>query len=366
MKHNMKRLLSLLTGTAMLFAFTACGKSNTSVAEDPIEKYGSDTLKLYNWGEYMGNTLISDFEKQFGVNVIVEYFDSNEMMYTKIQAGDAYDILVPSDYMIERLLANNALQPIDKEMISNISNLAEGVKALPYDPDNTYSVPYFWGTVGIVYNKNNVDLADLEQQGYAILKNTKYKGKLYMYDSERDSFMVALKSLGYSMNTDNEQEIEQAYQWLKELNDTMEPVYVTDEVIDGMMNGNKDLAVVYSGDAVTILNENEDMAFYLPKEGTNVWSDAMVIPANAENPKLANEFINYVLTYDASYGNSEAVGYTSSNKEVIDNISGEGGLYESNPAYLPRIGYDKDEVFKDNIVLKEKLSELWIKVKASQ
>ncbi len=364
MKH--KKLLSLLTSIAMLFSFTACEKSNTSVAEDPIEKYGSDTLKLYNWGEYMGNTLISDFEKQFGVNVIVEYFDSNEMMYTKIQAGDAYDILVPSDYMIERLLANNALQPIDKEMIPNISNLAEGVKALPYDPDNTYSVPYFWGTVGIVYNKNNVDLEDLEQQGYAILKNTKYKGKLYMYDSERDSFMIALKSLGYSMNTDNEQEIEQAYQWLKELNDTMEPVYVTDEVIDGMMNGNKDLAVVYSGDAVTILNENEDMAFYLPKEGTNVWSDAMVIPANAENPKLANEFINYVLTYDASYSNSEAVGYTSSNKEVMDNISGEGGLYESNPAYLPRIGYDKDEVFKDNIVLKEKLSELWIKVKASQ
>ena len=364
MKH--KKLLSLLTSIAMLFSFTACGKSNTSVAEDPIEKYGSDTLKLYNWGEYMGNTLISDFEKQFGVNVIVEYFDSNEMMYTKIQAGDAYDILVPSDYMIERLLANNALQPIDKEMIPNISNLAEGVKALPYDPDNTYSVPYFWGTVGIVYNKNNVDLEDLEQQGYAILKNTKYKGKLYMYDSERDSFMIALKSLGYSMNTDNEQEIEQAYQWLKELNDTMEPVYVTDEVIDGMMNGNKDLAVVYSGDAVTILNDLEDMAFYLPKEGTNVWSDAMVIPANAENPKLANEFINYVLTYDASYSNSEAVGYTSSNKEVMDNISGEGGLYESNPAYLPRIGYDKDEVFKDNIVLKEKLSELWIKVKASQ
>lgn len=364
MKH--KKLLSLLTSIAMLFAFTACGKSNTSVAEDPIEKYGSDTLKLYNWGEYMGNTLISDFEKQFGVNVIVEYFDSNEMMYTKIQAGDAYDVLVPSDYMIERLLANNALQPIDKEMITNISNLTEAIKSLPYDPDNTYSIPYFWGTVGIVYNKNNVDLADLEQQGYAILKNTKYKGKLYMYDSERDSFMVALKSLGYSMNTDNEQEIEQAYKWLKELNDTMEPVYVTDEVIDGMMNGNKDLAVVYSGDAVTILNENEDMGFYLPKEGTNIWSDAMVIPANAENPKLANEFINYVLTYDASYANSEAVGYTSSNKEVMDNISGEGGLYESNPAYLPRTGYDKDEVFKDNIVLKEKLSELWIKVKASQ
>lgn len=365
MKHNIKKILSVLLTATMLFSFTSCGNSSNTPAEDPVEKYGSDTLKLYNWGEYMGDTLISDFEKQFGVNVIVEYFDSNEMMYTKIQAGDAYDILVPSDYMIERLLANNSLQPIDKEMIPNISNLSEGVKGLPYDPDNTYSVPYFWGTVGIVYNKNNVDIKDLEQQGYAILKNPKYKGKLYMYDSERDSFMIALKSLGYSMNTDNEQEIEQAYQWLKELNDTMEPVYVTDEVIDGMMNGNKDLAVVYSGDATTILYENEDMAFYLPKQGTNIWSDAMVIPANAENPKLANEFINYVLTYDASYGNSEAVGYTSSNQEVMDNMSSEGGLYELVPSYIPRTGYEKDEVFQDNAILKEKLSELWIKVKAS-
>ncbi len=187
-----------------------------------------------------------------------------------------------------------------------------------------------------------------------------------MYDSERDSFMIALKSLGYSMNTENEQEIEQAYQWLKELNDTMEPVYVTDEVIDGMMNGNKDLAVVYSGDATTILYENEDMAFYLPKEGTNIWSDAMVIPTNAENPKLANEFINYVLTYDASYGNSETVGYTSSNQEVMNDMSEEGGLYGDIPSYLPRSGYEKDEVFKDNAILKEKLSELWIKVKASK
>ena len=122
-----KKIVSLLLSAVTLFSLTACGNTNTT-AEDPIEKYGSDTLKLYNWGEYMGDTLISDFEKQFGVNVIVEYFDSNEMMYTKIQAGDSYDVLVPSDYMIERLLSNNSLQPLDKEKIQNFSNLAEGVK----------------------------------------------------------------------------------------------------------------------------------------------------------------------------------------------------------------------------------------------
>lgn len=227
-------------------------------------------------------------------------------------------------------------------------------------------MPYFWGTVGLVYNKENVPTELIEEKGWEILKDTNYKGRIYMYDSERDSFMVALKALGYSMNTDNEEEINEAYEWLRELNDTMEPIYVTDEVIDSMMNGDKDIAVVYSGDATVILDENEDMEYFMPSEGTNLWSDAMVIPANAENPELAHEFINYVLTYDASYGNSETVGYASSNQEVLDEMSGEGGLYADNEAYLPRMGYDKDEIFRDNEVLKQKLSDLWIKVKAEK
>lgn len=206
----------------------------------------------------------------------------------------------------------------------------------------------------------------MEEQGYSILHNTDYKGKIYVYDSERDSFMMAFKALGYSMNTDNQDEIQEAYQWLLDMNNTMEPVYVTDEVIDGMINGTKDIAVVYSGDATTILEENPDMSFWMPTEGTNLWSDAMVIPANAENPKLAHEFINYVLTYEASLGNSEYVGYASSNQEVLDELSGEGGLFADNEAYLPRAGYEKDEVFVDNQVLKKELAELWIKVKATK
>lgn len=125
----------------------------------------------------------------------------------------------------------------------------------------------------------------MEEQGYNILHNTDYKGKIYVYDSERDSFMMAFKALGYSMNTDNQDEIQEAYQWLLDMNNTMEPVYVTDEVIDGMINGTKDIAVVYSGDATTILEENPDMSFWMPTEGTNLWSDAMVIPANAEKPQ---------------------------------------------------------------------------------
>lgn len=163
----MKKLIAVAV-TAMLL-LTGCGGGGAS-SEDAIEKYGSDTLKVYNWGEYIGESVISDFEKEFGVKVVYEVFDSNEMMYTKLQAGDAYDVLVPSDYMIERLMNEEMLQPLDLSLIPNISNLADGVKNLPYDPDNTYSVPYFWGSVGIVYNQNNVDAADLEAEGYNILK----------------------------------------------------------------------------------------------------------------------------------------------------------------------------------------------------
>ena len=140
---------------------------------------------------------------------------------------------------------------------------------------------------------------------------------------------------------------------------------MTDEVIDGMVTGEKDIAVVYSGDAAYILSENEDMAYWLPEEGTNLWSDAMVIPANAKCPKLANEFINYILTDDASYDNSSTVGYASSNKNVLEEMSATGGEYDGNPAYLPRVGYAKDEVFKHNEILKKKLADLWIKVKNS-
>lgn len=357
----MKKLIALLLGSALVL--TGCGGSGTTT-EEAVEKYGSATLKFYNWGEYIGDDVISNFEKEYGVDVISEYFDSNEAMYTKLQAGDTYDVLVPSDYMIERLLNEDMLQPIDKSVVTNLGNLAEGVKNLDYDPDNTYSVPYFWGNVGLVYNKNNVSIEDLENEGYNILKNQKYKGEIYIYDSQRDAFMVALKALGYSMNTENENEINAAYEWLKEVNATMEPSYVTDEVIDAMANGNKDIAVVYSGDAAYILSENEDMGFFAPNEGTNIWSDSMVIPKNAENPKLANEFINYILTYEPSYSNSSTVGYASSNAEVLAKMSSEGGEYFENEAYLPRTGYEKDEIFRDNDVLRVKLSELWDKVKA--
>ena len=242
-----------------------------------VEKYGSNVLKLYLPGEYLGENVISDFEKQYGVRVIVENFE-----------------------------------------------------------------------------------------GWEVLRNTDYAGHIYIYDSERDSFMMAFKALGYSMNTEDPNEINDAYEWLLQMNNTMSPVYVTDEVIDGMMNGYKDIAVVYSGDAAVVLDENEDMSFYMPSQGTNIWCDAMVIPQNAENPKLAHEFINYMLTYEAAFDNTETVGYTSPNAEVFEEMTSSEDLYADNAAYLPRSGYDKDEMFHDNQTLMRELSKLWIKVKAAK
>ena len=353
-------VLAILGGTV------GAGIAQNRKSAAAVEKYGSNVLKLYLPGEYLGENVISDFEKQFGVHVIVENFDSNEMMYTKLMAGDRYDVVVPSDYMIERLLKEDYLQPLDQSLLPNMENMSDSVRGMSYDPDNTWSIPYFWGSVGLVYNHENVDPAVVEAEGWEILRNTDYAGHIYIYDSERDSFMMAFKALGYSMNTDDPDEINDAYEWLLQMNNTMSPVYVTDEVIDGMMNGYKDIAVVYSGDATVILDENEDMSFYMPDQGTNIWCDAMVIPKNAENPKLAHEFINYMLTYEAAFDNTETVGYTSPNAEVFEEMTSSEDLYAENAAYLPRSGYENDEMFHDNQTLMRELSRLWIKVKAAK
>lgn len=346
-------LIAAILGTSIA-RFTKTGE------ERPFE---GQTLHVYNWGEYTGENIIANFEEQTGATVIMELFDSNEQMYIKVANGEAYDILVPSDYMIQRLIREDLLQKLDQDKLTCMDLLAKAVKGLPYDPENEYSVPYFWGTVGIVYDKTKVDEKDLKEQGFNIFLNEKYKGNIYLYDSERDSFMMALKALGYSMNTENEQEIQEAYDWLVQCVQTMEPEIVTDEIIDNMAQGRKAMGLIYSGDAAYVMSENENMGFYMPESGTNIWSDAMVIPKNAKNPDLAHAFINYVSDYEGAYDNSSYVGYTSANEEVMSVLSGEGGDYEEINAYLPRTGNEKDEVFVYNEKIKQVISNLWSRVK---
>lgn len=319
------------------------------------------TLRVYNWGQYIDTTVIEDFEEEFDCRVIYETFDTNEIMYTKYMSGNSYDIMVPSEYMIERMIKENLLQPIDKSLIPNLSNINEGILGQSFDPNNEYWAPYFCGNVGILYDTTIVEQEDLKQ-GWNILRNTKYKDRIYMYDSERDSFMVALKALGYSMNTTNEAEIDAAYNWLVEQREEMNPVYVGDESIDTMISGVKAMAIMYSGDAATVMAENPNMSYYMPDEGTNYWFDGFVISKECSQIELANQFINYMLSDDVSYKNTVEVGYLTANvnaaneaaQDEFDGISAYGIRTEKN-----------DEIFayQDNRV-KEMYNSRWTKVKA--
>ena len=336
---------------------------NKSAGSQP---YAGQTLHVYNWGEYTGENIISGFEELTGAKVVMDNFDSNEQMYIKVANGDAYDVLVPSDYMIQRMMQEKMLQKLEPETRKEcLGELADAIKGLPYDPKNEYSIPYFWGTVGIVYDKTKVSEEDLEKDGWDIFLDQKFKGDIYLYDSERDSFMMALKALGYSMNTTSQDELNAAYNWLIQCVQTMDPEIVTDEIIDNMAQARKALGLIYSGDAAYVMSENENMGFYMPKSGTNLWSDAMVIPKNAKNPKLANEFIRYITSYDAAMDNSSYVGYTSPNKEVMEELGGKGGDYDGINAYTPRSGYDKDEVFQYDEATRKIIADLWSRVKVA-
>ena len=349
--------VALVVILALVLGFMRKGIDNSALP------YEGQTLRIYNCGEYISEDLLSDFEEITGARVVLELFDSNEQMYIKIANGESYDLLVPSDYMIQRLIDEELIQPLNPEMLDCMDLLVEDVKNLPYDPGNLYSVPYFWGSVGIVYDTTKVTEKDLEEKGFAIFLDEKYRGDIYLYDSERDSFMMALKNLGYSMNTESEEELNAAYEWLKSCVETMDAEIVTDEIIDNMAQGRKAMGLIYSGDAAYVMSENEDMGFYLPKEGTNLWCDAMVIPSNAKNVELAHEFMNFISSYDAAYENSDYVGYTSPNEEVMTTLSGEGGTYEGINAYIPRSGYEKDENFYFNEDTRKIISNLWSKVK---
>ena len=368
MKH-LQKIIKLGLGSAMILGLTACSSQGKSSADteavDAKEAYGCNSINVYNAGEYIDLDVIADFEKQYNARVNYDTFDSNETMYTKLLGGSSYDVIIPSDYMIERMIKEDLLQPVNKEQQTNEADYDPAVLKMrdAYDPDGKYSVPYFWGSVGLVYNKTLVNEEDIQKEGWNILKDTKYKGNIYYYDSQRDGFMVAFKALGYSMNTENEDEIQAAYKWLRDMNDTMDPAYVTDEVIDGMVNSQKAIAIMYSGDAAYVLSQNEDMAWIEPNQGTNIWSDSMVIPKNASCPGLANEFINYMASHDVQLANTTAVGYTSVRSDVEKEMTAKDGDYYENDAYTVREDGKNDEVFHYNEKLTKALSDLWNKVK---
>ncbi len=329
----------------------------------PVCSFADGTLNVFNYGEYIDEQVLYNFEKEFGVKVNYSLNSNPEEMYTKLQTGVSFDVVVTSDYMIDRLIKEERILPLDKSVVTNLDQLDESMKGLYFDPDNTYSAPYLWQNVVLCYDTTKINPEDVEEKGWDILLDPALDGHMFIYESPRDVFMMAFKALGYSANTDNPDELQAAYEWLVKMKQTIHPSFVTDEMIDGMAQGEKWIAMMYSGDAAFASMENEKLAVWAPEQGTNIAIDCMFIPSNAANPELANQFINYVLDYENAMMITVETCYTSPNAKVLEEVTAPGGEFDGVEGYLPRMGYEKDEIYQYVKLLQEETPELLIKVK---
>ena len=334
----MKRFkkLTALIATALLTTSIFAGCSNNSAGEN-------GTINVFNWGEYIDESLIKDFENETGIKVNYSTYDTNEIMYQKIKTNPGtYDIVIPSDYMIEKMIKEDLLEKIDFNNIPNYKYIGEKFKNLPYDPTNEYSVPYTWGTVGIIYDSTVVTEP---VTSWDILWNEKYKDNVYMYNSLRDSLAITLVKNGYSLNSTNADEINVAKEDLLKQLTLTNPIYVIDEVRDNMISGEKALAVVYSGDASYIMSQNPDMKYVVPNEGSNKWFDAIAIPKDAPNKAGAEAFINFLCDPENAKTNIEYIEYSTPNTGAFELLDDE---VNNNPAAYPSDAVlERCEVFTD-------------------
>ena len=331
MKKLISKGLFLVLAVALLsMVFTGCNNNENIV-------------KVYNWGDYLDKSILDQFTKETGIKVIYDEFDTNEDMYLKIKnmSGYSYDVLIPSDYMIKKMIDNDMLAELNFDNIPNFKNIDDKFKNHAYDPENKYSVPYMWGTVCIAYNSEKVtDPVD----SWDILWNEKYKKQIFMMNSERDSIGVALMSLGYSINTKNLDELNQA----KEKLIAQRPLVITytgDDVKDKLISGEGNLAVIWSCDAGLIMQEDKEnrIKFAIPKEGTNLWYDSAVILKNAKNKENAEKFINFLCREDIARKNAEYLGTTSPVTSVLNSLPDE---IKNNPVLNPSAeDIEKYEVF---------------------
>lgn len=319
------------------------------------------TINVYNWGDYIDPSVIKDFEKEFNVKVNYNTFATNEDMYVSIKkGGTSYDVAFPSDYMIERMINEGMLEKINKENVPNLSNIEDRFLDLEFDPNNEYSVPYMWGTFGIVYNKNMVSE---EVDSWDILWNEKYKDQILMLDSQRDSIAVALKKLGYSMNSRNVDELQKAKEELIKQK-SLVYAYVGDEVKDMMVGEEAALAVVWSGDAVAMIRENDNLEYVIPKEGSNLWFDNMVIPKNSKNKELAECFINFMNRPEIAARNTDYIGYSTPNCKAMELLPED--IINSKVAYPSDEEMGNVEIFKDPKDIIKVYDEIWLEIKTQR
>lgn len=348
----MKKALSiglvatLLTGS--LVSLTGCGKND-------------NVVYVYNWGDYIDDKVNRMFEEETGIKVIYEVYPTNEDMFARLSSGGLnYDVVFPSDYMVEKMIKEDMLNPIDVTKLTNYAKIDETFKDLSYDPNNEYSVPYLWGTMGIVYNTKLVKEPIDE---WADMWDPAYKNQIFMYDSEREALMVALKKLNYSMNSQDPEQLEEAKQALIAQKPNV-LAYVGDEGKGKMENGEASMMLAWAGDAMLMTNNNPDLTYVLPKEGTNYFVDAMVIPKTSKNIENAYRYIDFLCRPDIAAMNAEYVGYSTPISEARELLPEE--MRDNVIAYPDTALLEEMEMFNDPGNMVEVYSRIWTEVKAAR
>ncbi len=324
------------------------------------------TINVYNWGQYISDgsdgyiDVNAAFTEETGIGVNYMTFDTNESLYTKLKTGGStYDIIIPSDYMAGRLIAEGLVQKIDFANVPNYQYIDESYKNTAYDPQNEYSIPYTWGTVGIIYNKKYVDEADIG--GWDLLWNSKYAGKILMFDNNRDAFAIAESSLGYSLNTQDQAELRACADLLSQQKPVVQS-YVMDQIFDKMVREEAWIAPYYAGDYLTMLEDNEDLGFYFPEEGFNLFIDCFMIPESAEHKAEAEAYINFLLRPDVCGENLDFLGYSATEEGAKQYMDPE--MAESDIAYPSAETLSRSESF---LFLPQETTQfmdsLWLTVK---
>lgn len=335
MKKKQLRKIAIVLGLVVALSAVISGCGNKAEV----------TLNVLNWGDYIDEELIDRFTEETGIEINYTVMANNEEMLVKLQSPDCiYDVCFPSDYIIEKLRQDDLLHELNKDNIPNLKNIDPRFLDLDFDPDNKYSVPYMWGTVGILYNTTMVDEV---VDSWDILWNEKYAGQIYMYDSIRDSMAVALMYLGKDINTRDEADIKAAEAALIEQK-PLTLAYLGDTIKDGMINGEAALAVVYSGDAMLCMDEedgNPDLAYAVPETGTNLWFDNIIIPKTTKNAEAAEKFIDFLCQADVAAQNTEYIGYSTPNAAALELLDDSLKL---DPTYNPPAELlDKCVIFRD-------------------
>jgi len=360
-----RRFLELLgTGAvagSTLSILSACSMSTTAQSAASGGDERTNELNLYNWSDYVAEDTIPRFEEQTGVRVRQDFFASNDELLAKLQAGGTgYDIIVPTDFMVSIMVKSDLLEELDRSQIPNFENVGKDYKGLPFDPENRYSVPYQWGTVGILYD---TEVVDEEVTSWDAMWDPRYEGKIVMYDEVRDTMAAALKRLGYSLNTKDPSELEDAKRTLIEQKPLLRGYFASTETRELVLSGDVALGHVDVGDAFLAIAENDRLRYVIPEEGTNLWMDNMAIPKGAPHPDAAHEFMNYILEPEVGAELSNYTLYGTPNEAAMPLLDKE---VRDNPGiYPPQEVLDRLEVSEDLGETTREYQRIFTEVKSS-